>query len=412
MLLRNRFHRLILRAYADASGGLAVFAALTLTVLLVLIGASIDMGRVYSARAMLQLAADAAALTAAADPNLSNDFVTTKATASVDMNAKKGVFNSALQTSVKRTTGTTPEVEVHIAGNVNTTLARLVGVKSVPVAVSAKAGASVLYGAVYALVDMSGSMGLAANPAERAKFEALTSPYTWGGCLFACHWREGWEPNGQSTYQMARNAGIMLREDVLMSAFGIFVDNYLDPTDPAVAAGQRTIGVYGFSDTAQLLRAPSNVAASIKSAPSAFPDGQRWNTVYASLSSILSDLGPQGKGTPADPIKTILLISDGVGWRRNSYDTSGNGPIDQTVCDNFKSAGYTVAVLEVQYQDASGEYWFDTQVKPFYPQVSPRLQACASPGYYFLATDSDAQSLADAFATAASTLRSQLVLKE
>lgn len=79
-------------------------------------------------------------------------------------------------------------------------------------------------------------------------------------------------------------------------------------------------------------------------------------------------MGPQGNGTPGSPRKTLLLITDGVGWYRNG-PTTGNGPIDAPLCDSFKNDGFSVAVIEVQYLDQTGDYWFDLQVAPLFADI-------------------------------------------
>lgn len=413
MRLARNLNQWILASARNVDGSITVLVAICLTTLAGAAGIAIDYGRAVNARLVLQQAADAAALAAARDTSMTNTQVDNLVAASMQVNAKSNLFKATPTANIVRTTsGLTPTVEITVNAIVPSTFMKLAGIKEMPVKAKSKAGFNELYSTVYALIDMSESMGIAANDSERAKLEALTSPYYSGGCAFGCHWRDGWEPAGKTVNQMAREAGIKLREDVLESAFGNFVDTFLDPSQPGVSDGRQMMGVYGFSDSAKLLQTPSNSASVVKSAPTTFPDGQRWNTLYSkALPSILDDLGTQGNGTPGNPIKTILLITDGVGWNRNSADTSENGVVPSKLCDDFKAAGYTVAVLEVQYQDATGEYWYDTLVSPFYSTVSLTLQACASPGYYFLASDSDAKSLAQAFNDAAKSLRSQLALK-
>ena len=88
------------------------------------------------------------------------------------------------------------------------------------------------------------------------------------------------------------------------------------------------------------------------------------------------------------------------------------GPIPAALCDAFKNNGITVAVIEVKYLDATGEYYFDHAVKPVYSRLSPALAACASPGYYVQASDSDTASLAGAFARAADFLRAKPALTQ
>ena len=211
---------------------------------------------------------------------------------------------------------------------------------------------------------------------------------------------------------MAKTAGIALREDVLEAAFQTFVDSFVNPSDPAVATNHKRMGVIGFSDDATLLLAPTNDRDAIKKAPATFPDASRRNTKFEiALPKIKSLMGPQGSGLNGSARKTLLLITDGVRWDR-AGSSSQNGPMNLALCDSFKNSGINVAVIEVKYQDATGERSFDAYVGGMYASFSPALQACASPGYYFQATDSDAETLSDAFNKAADALKTHLALKK
>lgn len=394
---------------AAQSGNVAIIFALSLMGIAGVAGMGLDFGRTRTTQTVLQQAADAAALAAAKNPEFSTTQATQIALASLTANGRGAMLSSPLTSSISRTGGADPAVEISLSATVNTTFMSLFGYKTLPVNAAAKASLSLRYSVVYAAIDMSESMGLAADAAARTALNAATDPYYAGGCMFGCHQRDGWEPGTKTVYQIAKDNGIALREDVLNSAFGKLVDLYLDPTDASVTAGRREMALYGFSDDATLLQATTNNAGTIKSAMANFPDAMRLNTNFnTSLTTIRSQIGPQGNGTPGNPKKTILLVTDGVAWIRNG--AGDHGPIDQTLCDSIKADGFTLAIVEVQYQDATGEYWFDTQVSPFYSQISPSLQSCASPGYYFQATDSDAATLATTFNNAANTLRAQLAL--
>ena len=404
----------------DESGSVALIGAFSLVLLLTCGGLAVDYERAVSVRGILQQAADSAALAAAQDPYYTDTQVNALANAYVTSNSKTRLGAGALATTITRENGS--YVNVKITASVPTTLMKIAGFTTVAVTVEAKAGAELGDSEIYAAIDMSESLDIAADPVARAALEALTAPYMPAGsndpqeCAFACHQRDGWEPAGKTIYQMAKSAGIALREDVLYKAFGAFVDGFMNSSDPAVAANHKRMSVIGFSDAAKMLLTPTNDAAAIKLAPALFPDASQINSRFeVALPQIQTMMGAQGKGIAGSPHKTLLLITDGLRWVRKMLNTPPadmvtNGPIDTKLCDNFKNRDITVSIIDVQFVDATGEYNFDQQVAAVYPGVTPALKACASPGYYFQATDSDATTLAAAFGQAANSLRTKLSL--
>lgn len=398
----------------EASGSVAPIFAIILLCLGTFAGFAIDYARLDNARSNFQQAADAAALAAAADSTASVEKAETVAIATFNSRAASLAGKAVPKVEVTRTS-TEINVDIQVQARVPNTLLSLVGLSSTKFSVSSKAGQKFGEMELYAAIDMSSSLGIAANPSARAALMALTQPYTAGsadpdGCSFACHKRDGWEPGGQTVYDMAKGAGIALREDVLYQAFGGFVDSFMNEDDPDVQANRRRMAVFGFSDDADLLLPPSNVLADIKSAPAAFKDNKRLNTRFdVALDRIKKAMGPQGDGSPHSPSKWLLLVTDGLGWERNG-PTTHNGPIDPALCDAFKNEGITLAVIEVKYQEDADEHWFNLQVAPFYSEISPALEACASPGFYYKAEDSDTQTLTEAFKAAATALRSRLAL--
>jgi hypothetical protein len=215
-----------------------------------------------------------------------------------------------------------------------------------------------------------------------------------------------------SSWAIGRNC-IPLREDVLNTAFGRFADTFLNPSDAAVQADHKRMAVIGFSDAAQLLQSPTNSKVAVKAAPTSFPEASRVNTMFAvAIPQIKTLVGAQGNGAPGAAHKALLLISDGLGWKRIGGTAAERTPIDPALCDSIKSQDIAIAVLDVQYQDATGEHWFDLNVSPMYPAISPALQACASSGLYFQASDSDAQTLGDAFSRVADAMTSKLALTQ
>jgi Flp pilus assembly protein TadG len=405
----------------EDAAGVAISFALVACALLTLGGLALDYERATSVQSALQQTADAAALAAAHDPYYSDGQIETLAQSYVKANIAK--IKTPIAPSIAISRDTQSNVNVSITASVPTRLMHIAGFKTLPVSVTAKAGVSLGDTEIYAAIDMSASLGIAADPAARAALEALTRPYMPAGtsdpqgCSFACHQRDGWEPAGKNVYDMAKAAGIPLREDVLNTTFGTFVDSFLSSSDPGVAANHKRMAVIGFSASAKYLLPPTNNAATVKAAPAAFPAASRLNTLFeVALPQIQSMIGPQGKGISGSPRKTLLLVTDGQRWFRKMgtgpVDTAGpNGPINTSLCDNFKTAGITVAVIEVKYVDDTGEYNFDQQVAPIYASVTTALQACASPGFYFQATDSDAATLAATFSQAADAMTQVALLK-
>ena len=125
-------------------------------------------------------------------------------------------------------------------------------------------------------------------------------------------------------------------------------------------------------------------------------------------------------------MKFLILITDGLQsdrsnnwsgghWGQDSawnyythfggYDTT----VDQTQCRNIKNNGIILAVLETPYVPLTGQSpavapYEKTVRKVIYPNgpntasaVSAALASCASPGYYFQATN--ASDIATGFTT-------------
>jgi hypothetical protein len=174
--------------------------------------------------------------------------------------------------------------------------------------------------------------------------------------------------------------------------------------------------------------------ASAQSAVSAVTPGldTHMSTV---LNQLVTSVGSSGNGTSAaTPLKFLILVTDGLQSDRNNnwgcqswgYDSAWNWPtranrnqtvcfngyattISQSTCTQFKNNGVVLAVLETPYVPLTGQ---SPNIAPYertvrhviYPNgpnsqsaVSTALQGCASPGYYYQATD-DSQ-ISTGFAT-------------
>lgn len=353
---------------------------------------AVDFTRIVTARTQIQSTLDAATLSAvnatdiaSARAALANGVATARRRTSV-------LASQDLQVSAEIRSYDGVTVETAASVTVPVTFASLLGKSGFLVQVNATA-ARASYQDIYFAIDLSSSGGVAATDADRQALEALTQPYStpaYGsrlpqGCAFGCHRREGWEPAGKTVYQMAREAGIRLREDELKSQFNGLVDLLLDPADPTVQQGMRRVGVIGFGNNAQLLVAPTNSAASAKTAIDAFADTDRYETVFASaFNQFGAMLGAQGNGTVSSPKKMLVLITDGVESRDAFY---AQRAVDLSLCDSIKAAGFRLSIVEIKYPKLLNNALYDDTVLPVENTVSPAMSACASPGWYFQALD-------------------------
>ena len=113
----------------------------------------------------------------------------------------------------------------------------------------------------------------------------------------------------------------------------------------------------------------------------------------------ISDPGP---GTQASPQKVLFFVSDGVADENNpntcSEQTVSGGrcqePINVALCTAVKNRGILVAVLYTTYLPLPTNAWYNQYIGPFSNDISPKMQACASPGLFFAV--SPTQGIADA----------------
>lgn len=359
------------RFATDRSGSVAVIFSVALLPALLAIGAAVDYSRVVSARAKVQAAADAAVLAAGLDVSGASD----------------SQLEARAETSVKTpfpagSSVTIDDVALHTAGgsivltvksSTRTGFASLLGQPSVSsttvAAVPRRAGMKM---DVDFLLDASASMGLAATPGGRDRLRAAV------GCAFACHNPEG----GQtiSNLQVAQNLGILTRLDVLKNAVGGMIGKLRATQGPL---DTYRVAIDTFDDIA--VRAVP-ITTNFASAQTFIQNYQLGNNTSFSNAIPLfnGDVGTQGDGFTA-PKKFAIIVTDGVQGRRDRV--GGFHPFDARLCDQLKGQGVTVMVLNTKYIPMPTEPPYQQTVMPIQNQLEPALQACASTGYYFSATD-------------------------
>jgi hypothetical protein len=371
------------------TGTVAVSAGVAITALLGVTGLAVDYAQTVRAHSALQTALDSAVLAAV------HEDTQEKAKSTLDKYIAAQSTNISTQNGISTTiiAFDGSSLEVKAAASFPTSFGALFGRKFTQIEAKAAAKRAGGYQEIHFAIDFSSSLGMAASDADRVALENLTQSYTLAaygsllpqGCAFGCHAREGWEPGTKTVYQMARDAGIKLREDELLTQFNGLVDLLLDPNDSAVQNGARKVGVIGFSGTARQLVAPTNSAATVKASASTFPNNERletnFSTAFATFDSLL---GTQGDGSSGNPLKTLVLITDGIDSRSAYFAQKA---IDLSLCTSLKSKGFRLAIVEIKYPKLINNNLYDDTVLPVETTISPAMQQCASPGWYFQASN-------------------------
>jgi hypothetical protein len=314
---------------------------------------------------------------------------------------------------------------------------QIAGIKSIAVHGSATAAANKpKYVDFYLLLDNSPSMGLGATPADITKLQSLTPD----NCAFACHMHT-FDSKGQITgnsttdyYTIAKNGGVQTRIDVLRTATK-------NLTDSAVAATQMPnqfrMGVYAFSDVLQVISKPltnltsgsPNVKSLADNIDLAYAyynqrdtqtsfetalttmngimptpgDGTKQNAPTAFLFIVTDGVQDQpvgaasGSGNVADAVSSLLGNSGNSGQldiRPNLYSNEvGNvsstrmiSVLTTSYCDVIKQKNIRIAVLYTPYLPVTSNAFYNQWVAPISTQIPVKLQACASPGFYFQIT--------------------------
>ena len=370
-------------------GSTAIMFGLAATILFGFAGLAVDYTRGVRVQNLLQLSLDAAVLAAVQ----ANEQSAAEVTFQNFVATKNSLFPGAIDAAVVSFDGETLVGRASVA--MPTTIGAIVGPREMMVEVRSSARRAPRYQELYFAVDLSGSLGMGATEADRTALEKLTQPYVGAfygnklpqGCAFGCHRREGWEPDGKTVYQIAREAGIKLREDELIRQFDGLVDLLLDSTDEAVQKGMRKISVIAFSNWATQLIAPSDSRDSVKSVLANFPTGDRFETNYATaFDEFKNRLGTQGDGSKSNPNKMLILITDGIESRDAFF---AQRSIDQSLCSSIKNSGFQLAIVELKYPKLVDNALYTDTVQPVETTISPGMEQCASPGWYFQAIDHD-----------------------
>ena len=268
---------------------------------------------------------------------------------------------------------------------------------------------------IHLALDTSQSMGLAATDADALKLWNATLKYNKRGCQFGCHSRDPNEPYSMEEIARRPDVNARMRVDVLRDAtidmidtassgqgsnqnyqFALYrigknagrwatgIDEYMKLTTNLASVRDKVTGLtlgsndgaVGFGDT-DLPTSTSFVLPYLKATSATFDDGT----------------------TQAKARKFFFMVTDGVTDTEGSWCTYGHctAPIDPATCDAYKVKGVTVGIVYTTYLPTKADPTKPSStalrdeyiklVQPIAPQIRPNLEKCATPGWFFEASD-------------------------
>jgi Flp pilus assembly protein TadG len=390
-------------------GAMALMIGLASVPIIFSVGAGVDYSTANMAKAKLDAIADAAALSAVDHQAISGTAAAAQTTATNVFNAQASnlanvTIGSPVVTVTDSTTGRTAVVS-YTATKPNMFMG-LLGSPSTTISGQSTASAGLsTYIDFYLLLDNTPSMGVGATASDISKMVNNTSDQ----CAFACHDLS----NSNNYYNLAKKLGVTMRIDVLTSATQDLMNT---ATSMESLPNQYRVAVYTFGTSATTAGLTNVVAltSNLSSAKTAIGNiglmtvnGQNQNNdqdtnydgVFPAINTAIPSPGP---GTQASPQKVLFFVSDGVADENNpnscSEQTVSGGrcqePINVALCTAIKNRGVQIAVLYTPYLPLPTNAWYNQYINPFAGQISPQMQACASPGLFFAV--SPTQGISDA----------------
>lgn len=383
--------RLVKEFLGDLKGAVAIIFAVALVMIIGVVGAAVDYSNLSKTRAQAQNMADAAALAGAkardsgGDPHKAvKDFI--NANRPSGLSANNETFD--VQTDQ-------PGVGLAYHNTMTTKLMSILGISTMSLDIKARASwLQNKYIDFYLLLDISGSMGIGASPADRTIMVNTLN------CVFACHF--------QGDDDKVHAAGAQLRIDALKSAVRNLVDTaYARQVVPE----QFRIGIYPFvREMVQLFPLSVDLSGASAATDGLYTDGLTVNAYGAggtmletALRQMNQAISNSGNGSQSQPSAVVFFVTDGTTdeqrWDPVEPWFSAPDPfhkihaLNPAVCDDLKNRSILVSVMYIEYQhldagtpgnedDFNGQI---AQTNAAIPQIPAALRACASPGMYFQA---------------------------
>ena len=439
----------LLRPLNRRDGAVLVWFAVTAIPLLLAVGVAIDIARAYTVKVRLGAAIDDAGLAVATtlDPNINAQNRLTKyfygnfASGQIGTPTAVSLVNDATVTNAIVVTGT---------ATVPTTFMALAGFSNITVSATAQIVRRAPNIDFYLLLDSSPSMGIAATQTGINTMIANTpqecdpaNPPAGGthcGCAFACH-----ETNpagekhcnatsctqsglgnagGVDNYQLARNLNVTLRIDLVRQAA-----QNLTTTATSTATQNHAnyrMAIYTFDaafNTIQTLisnlgtvnTSAGNIQQLTVCVNNQLVCGTGNNDEDTNFDNAMSHINTtmpnpgNGSNIAGDtPQEVLFIVTDGVddlshtptknsysgGGSRQQYWMSYNTVQGQTYnwCTAVKNRGIRIAILYTEYLPIPNNGWYSnfdgagSGISSFQSSIGTNLQACASPGLYFMVT--------------------------
>ncbi|GJD35507.1 pilus assembly protein TadG-related protein [Methylobacterium aerolatum] len=446
-------HRLAARTVAlrrERGGSINILFGLSVIPLIGMIGLGVDYGVAITAKTKLNNAADAAALAAVvtakayiannpAQANVTQSGITAGTNQAINafaVNAGRVPFTTfTLQTPSVVRSGQTLTATVTYTATVQNNFGKIFRAPTVPLTNTVTASADLAsYLDFYLMMDVSGSMGLPATPTGMSQLAAVNTDM-WSdyqqGCQFACHFP------GYNGWNQAAGK-IQLRSDAVNSAVCSLIQRASQPLVP----NQYRVGLYPFINQLATLSPLTGTMATLSTAaqcaqswPMALTNlldtgstqlytgldpstgtgagGTHFEVAMAQMQSTIVNYGDGSSASKPKPF--VFLVTDGmqngqhfftsvngkytypgnpskfVGYANAWWDGSQPSQIDATTCSALKSAGATISVLYIPYNQISfvnnggGIAWENNRVNAFSPTLATPLKACASPGFFYTA---------------------------
>ncbi len=400
----------------DRRGNVVILFALCLVPTIGLLGLAVDYSMALRAKTALDASTDAAVLAAATEASA---IIQQQSTPNYDATAVAKLYGAQVGQNVFAAdsasvrTATTPVLTLNLDRPSNglvinatgsytaqwpSVFGKMFGTSMMNIGGSAASNLNLpKYMNIYVATDISQSMGIAATATDMANLSKLT-----GGCVFGCHVKQ----NGQSqTYeQIAHNNKVTLRIDVIKSAITAMIASAQNVTNgnPTISIGLYTLQEKIPADNANyynVLSSPSTNYTALSTIANAIDlgnndSGGTGDSDFANAVSLFAsnEVGTSGDGSASSSKQNfVFLMTDGVqDVKGNCTDGHCTKAFDPTLCASLKSKGATVGVIYTTYIPFPNEQTYMDLVYPFQGQIAPNLQKCATPGWYYEASDGPA----------------------
>ncbi|TPG43314.1 hypothetical protein EAH79_05910 [Sphingomonas koreensis] len=287
----------------------------------------------------------------------------------------------------------------------------ILGMATLPISGTATASTTLApYIDIYMALDTSQSMGLAATTTDAAALYQKTGAENGEACTFGCHVPKTFQkvPNDS----IAAKYNIQLRIDVLKAAtmdmiqtaksdqgikdlyrFGLY--QFGQSLSDIYTIGTRLNGTDNIRNDGALNKAKVLTLGPNTSA------GNGDSNIDDMISKMYSRITIHGDGTKPETARAFLfIVTDGLHDMCNN--THCTHVIDPAQCQRYKDAGITVGIVYTTYlpimanpgdpnnKNLQSDYIRLVVSPGLDKKLSPNLEQCASPGWFFQASDGPA----------------------